>query len=79
MVCKTQLVLLGVLMSGCVPAVSPPLASDHPANPLAAEAPLPSPSQTLAHDPSAAGTPLDSPAQQSRPTRHGHHHGGAHE
>jgi hypothetical protein len=39
-----------LLLAGCGSTAVPPLPSDHPANPAAAEAPLPSPFQTLAID-----------------------------
>jgi hypothetical protein len=42
-----------LLLAGCGSTAVPPLPSDHPANPAAAEAPLPSPSQTLAIDETA--------------------------
>jgi hypothetical protein len=45
-------ILLGMagmlLLVGCANSITPPLPPDHPANPVAAESPLPAPSQTLA-------------------------------
>ena len=46
--CKTLLSALTLLLlAGCSRVTLPPLANDHPANPEAAEAPLPPPSQSL--------------------------------
>ena len=51
-----------LLLCGCAHTTSPPLPSNHPANPAAAVAPLPSLSQTLAIDDSTLPQPGTSPA-----------------
>jgi hypothetical protein len=42
--------IIMLLLAGCGNTTVPPLPPNHPANPAATEAPLPSPSQTLAID-----------------------------
>lgn len=60
--CILLSVVAVLLLGGCADTPAPPLPPNHPANPAAAEAPLPSPSQTLAIDETALPNTGTNPA-----------------